>query len=102
MAKRIHHMGMIVSRGEHDEFHQNVPDLNPKQHAALMNRLGITKEQDQAWHRTHLTLGQQRVRGLTHVEPSAISLTFAVEAGLPPSPVQKPFACNTGLCRTAE
>ena len=76
MAKRIHHMGMIVSQGEHEEFHKGAPDLTPKHHEALMKRLGISKEQDEAWHRTHLTLGEQRALGLTHVEPSAIGAGF--------------------------
>lgn len=52
MAKRIHHMGMIISKDEHDEFHKNAPDLNLKQHEALMKRMRITKEQDEEWHRT--------------------------------------------------
>lgn len=75
MAKRIHHMGMIVGKDEHDEFHKTAPDLNPKQHEALMKHMGITKEQEE-WHRTHLTLGEQRARELTHVEPSAIGAGF--------------------------
>jgi hypothetical protein len=50
--------------------------LTPKEHAALMERLGYTKEQDEEWHRTHLTLGEQRALGLVHVEPSAIGIAF--------------------------
>jgi len=46
------------------------------QHAALMKRMGITKERDEEWHRTHLTLGEQRARGLTHVEAAAIGAGF--------------------------
>ena len=41
MAKRIHHMGMVMGKGEHDEFHKNAPDLSPRQHEALMKRMGI-------------------------------------------------------------
>ncbi len=52
------------------------PVLTPEQHVSLMQRLGITEEQDAEWHRTHLTLGEQRARGLTHVEPSAIGAGF--------------------------
>ena len=76
MARRIHHMGMIVGKNEHGEFHKRAPDLEPKRHDALMKRLGFNKEQDEEWHRTHLTLGEQRARGLTHVEPSAIGAGF--------------------------
>ncbi len=76
MAKRIHHMGTIMSKAEHDQFHKNAPDLNPKQHEALMKRLGVTKEEDEEWHRTHLTLGEQRARDLLRVEPSAIGAGF--------------------------
>jgi hypothetical protein len=76
MAKRIHHMGMIVSKDKHDEFHKNALDLSPNQHDALLKRIGITKEQDEEWHRTHLTLGEQRARGLTHVDPLVIGAGF--------------------------
>ncbi len=76
MAKRIRHMGMIMGKDEHEDFHKNSPDLNSKQHEALLKRLGVTKEQDATWHRTHLTLGEQRARGLTHVEPAAVGAGF--------------------------
>jgi hypothetical protein len=76
MAKQIHHLGMTMGKGEHDEFHHNAPDLTPQQHQALMKRMGITKEQDEEWHRTHLTLGEQRARGLTRVDPSSIGGAF--------------------------
>jgi len=76
MARRIHHMGKVMSQGEHDKFHKATADLTSKQHDALMKRLGVTKDEDREWHRTHLTLGEQRVHGLTHVEPSAIGGAF--------------------------
>lgn len=76
MAKRIHHMGMIVRKEAHDEFHNTAPDLSPKQHDSLMKRMGITKEQDEEWHRNHLTLGEQRARGLTQVDPVVIGRGF--------------------------
>ena len=76
MTKRIHHMGMVVSQENHKKFHERAPDLSPKQHAALIKRLGVTKEQDEQWHRTHLTLGEQRAAGLRHVDPAAIGVSF--------------------------
>jgi hypothetical protein len=76
MSKRIHHMGMTLTRNEHEEFHKGAPDLSPKQHEAFMKRMGITKEQDEEWRRTHLTLGEQRAQGLIHVEPAAIGAGF--------------------------
>ena len=76
MAKRIHRMGMILTQEERDQFHANVLALTPRQRDALMKRLGITKEQDEEWHRTHLTLAQQRARGLKHVEPSTLGTEF--------------------------
>ena len=76
MARRIHHMGMILDQEAHEAFHQSAPELSPKQHAALMKRMGVTKERDEEWHRTHLTLGEQRARGLTHVEAAAIGAGF--------------------------
>jgi hypothetical protein len=76
MARRIHHMGMVLSKEDHDRFHGTAPTLSPKQHDALMKRMGITREQDEEWHRTHLTLAQQRARGLKHIEPSTVSAGF--------------------------
>lgn len=63
MGKRIHHMGMILTKEEHDRFHREARELAPDQHDALMAKLGISKEQDEEWHRTHLTLGEQRAKG---------------------------------------
>lgn len=76
MAKRIHHMGMTLDKKEHEEFHKNAPTLAPKQHDALMKRLGVTREEDEEWHRTHFTLAQQRARGLKHVDPFAVGSGF--------------------------
>ncbi|HZY74591.1 MAG TPA: hypothetical protein VFE22_15890 [Edaphobacter sp.] len=76
MKKRIHHMGMGVTKDAHDDFHRTAPDLGPKQHAALMKRMGIAKEQDEEWHRTHLTLGEQRARGLVRLDPLAVGAAF--------------------------
>ncbi len=69
-------MGMTISKEEHDEFHKGTPDLTPKQHDRLMKRLGVTKEQDEEWHRSHLTLREQRAQGLTHIEPLSIGAGF--------------------------
>jgi hypothetical protein len=63
MAKRIHHMGMTLTKEEHDRFHDETRSLSSKQHDALMKKLGVTKEQDEEWHRTHLTLEEQRAKG---------------------------------------
>ena len=76
MARRIHHMGMVMNQGEHDQFHKTAPELSPKQHDGLMKRLGVSKEEDEEWHRTHLTLGEQGAQGLMHVEPQAIGAGF--------------------------
>lgn len=76
MAKRIHHLGMTLTRQEHDRFHNATPDLTPKQHAAFMKKMGITKEQDEEWHRTHLTLAEQRAGGLKRIEPAALGAGF--------------------------
>ena len=79
MSKRIHHMGMTLTREEHARFHNESRTLNPKQHDALMKKLGITKEQDEEWHRTHLTLGEQRVQatmGMKEINPLAVGGSF--------------------------
>ena len=79
MGKRIHHMGMTLSKEEHDRFHQGSPTLHPKQHDALMKKLGVTKEQDEEWHRTHLTLAEQRAvatRGMKVINRLAVGGAF--------------------------
>jgi len=76
MAKRIHHMGMTLTKEDHGQFHGTAPALTPGQHDAMMKKMGITKEQDEEWHRTHLTLAQQRAKGLKRVEPSALGAGF--------------------------
>lgn len=79
MAKRIHHMGMTISKKEHDEFHAAGGELAPERHAALMKKLGVTSEEDEAWHRTHLTLAEQRTLGRTGakgVDPFAVGAGF--------------------------
>ena len=65
MGKKIHHMGMTLTKDEHDRFHREPPTLTPERHDALMKKLGVTKEQDEEWHRTHLTLGEQRALAKT-------------------------------------
>jgi hypothetical protein len=80
-------MGMTLTKEEHDRFHRESPSLNPKQHDALMKKLGITKEQDEEWHRTHLTLGEQRTRemmGMKEIHPLTMGgsfLTWCVDQG---------------------
>ncbi len=69
-------MGMIVTKEDHDQFHGAAPALTPKQHNVLMKRMGITREQDEEWHRTHLTLAQQRAKGLKHIDPFALGAGF--------------------------
>ncbi len=84
MAKRIRHLGMTITKTEHDDFHKTMPVLTPKQHAAMMKRMGITKAQDEEWHRTHATLAEQRVKGLKRINPIAVGtgfLDFCVEQG---------------------
>jgi hypothetical protein len=84
MAKRIHHMGMTISKKEHDAFHAKPPVLTKRQHDAMMKRMGITKEQDEEWHRTRTTLAEQHVRGLKRVNPFAVGagfLAFCVKQG---------------------
>jgi hypothetical protein len=79
MKKRIHHMGMTLTKEEHDRFHREGRDLTPEQHDAFMKKLGINREQDKEWHRTHLTLGEQQAGGrgrLTGINPFAVGGGF--------------------------
>ena len=87
MGKRIHHMGMTLTKEQHDRFHRESPDLVPEKHDALMKKLGVTKEQDEEWHRTHLTLAEQRAlggKGLKSINPFAVGggfLSWCVREG---------------------
>ena len=83
---KIHHMGMTLTKGEHDRFHKESATLSPEHHDALMHKLGVTKEQDEEWHRTHLTLAQQRAQkeGLKGINPFAVGggfLAWCVKQG---------------------
>ncbi len=72
-------MGMTLSKEAHDQFHRKSPTLSAEQHDVPMKKLGITREQDEEWHRTHLALAQQRaeaMRGLTRSTLSRSAVTF--------------------------
>ena len=84
MAMTTHHMGRIVTGEQYAEFHQTAPVLSDRQRDALMERMGITKEQDEERHRTHLTLAQQRAEGVKQVNATALGaecLTWCVKQG---------------------
>ena len=87
MGKRIHHMGMTLTKEAHDRFHREARDVTPEQHDALMKKFGITKEQDEEWHRTHLTPGEHRAKGTTAmrgINPFAVGggfLSWCVKQG---------------------
>jgi len=103
MGKRIHHMGMTLTKEEHDRFHREKRDLMPKQHDALMKKLGITKEQDEEWHRTHLTLDEQRAKGtkaLRGINPFAVGggfLSWCVKQGWVVQRGKQYFATKEGV-----
>lgn len=84
MSKRIRHMGMTLTKEENEQFHRNPAELTPERHQALMKKLGITKEQDAEWHRTHQTLHEQRMKGRKSVNCFAIGggfLAWCVKQG---------------------
>jgi hypothetical protein len=103
MGKRIHHMGMTLTRVEHDRFHQEKRDLTPEQHDSLMKKLGITREQDEEWHRTHLTLAEQRAQGMKALKgiiPFAVGggfLSWCVEQGWVVQRGKQYFATKDGV-----
>jgi hypothetical protein len=103
MSKRIHHMGMTLTRDEHEGFHKAAPELSPKRHDALMKKLGVTKEQDEEWHRTHLTLGEQRAKateGMKGVNALAVGggfLAWCVKQGWLAQTGKQYFATREGV-----
>lgn len=76
MSNRIRHMGMTLTKEKHERFHREAPELTPEQHDAFMKRLGVTKEQDEEWHRTHKTLHEQRAKETKSVNPFALGGGF--------------------------
>ena len=84
VSKRIRHMGMTLTKEEHKRWHVQPQELTPKQHGALMKRLGISEEQDEEWHRTHQTPGEQHPRGMKAVNSFAVGggfLAWCVKQG---------------------
>jgi hypothetical protein len=102
VGKKIHHMGMTLTKEEHDRFHKESATLTPEQHDVLMKKLGVTKEQDEEWHRTHLTLEEQRTAatvGLKEIHPFALGggfLTWCVQQGWLVQRGKKYFATKEG------
>ncbi len=51
--KIIRHMGMTMTEQEHQRWHQEHEgkSLSPEEHEKLMERLGVSREQDRRWHK---------------------------------------------------
>jgi hypothetical protein len=84
MSTRIRHMGMTLTKEEHERWHKVHGELTPEQHDALMKKLGVTKEQDEEWHRSHQTPHQQETKGMKAINPFAIGggfLAWCVKQG---------------------
>jgi hypothetical protein len=77
MSNRIKHMGMTLTKDEHEKWHREHPQgISPEEHDALMKRLGITKEQDEEWHRGHATPREAALPGGRLVNIMAIGGAF--------------------------
>ncbi len=102
MGKRIHHMGMTLTKRGHERFHQEGRDLTPEQHDAFMKNLGITAEQDEEWHRSHLTPGEQQATSkgaLRGINPFAVGggfLSWCVKQGWIVQQRRRYFATREG------
>lgn len=97
MPKKTH-MEIAPNRRDHDRFHRAAPGLTPRQHATLMKKMGITTEQDEEWHRTHLTLAQERA--LKPIDPYALGggfLAWCVQHGWLVHKGRRYFASREGL-----
>ncbi|MBZ5495655.1 MAG: hypothetical protein LAP85_04580 [Acidobacteriia bacterium] len=84
MSKRIRHMGMTMTTEEHERWHAKHPTLTPKQHDALMKKLGVNKGQDEEWHRTHQTPDEERLKGTKSINRLAVGggfLAWCVKRG---------------------
>ena len=100
MSKRVHHMGMTLTKEKHKRWHREVPELTPEQHRALTRKLGITPEQDAEWHRTHETLHEQRMKGRKSINPFAVGggfLAWCVKQGWLIQQGKQYFATKEGV-----
>ena len=76
MGKKIRHMDMTMTKTEHERWHQEPSELAPAKHDAFMKRLGISKKEDEEWHRRHRILADPKLKGLKPVNPFAIGGGF--------------------------
>ena len=100
MARKIHHMGMTMTKEEHDRWHDQAQELSPAKHAALMKKLGVSPEEDAEWHRTHQTLHEQRAKGKKGVDPFAVGgafLAWCVKQGWLAQEGKQYFATREGV-----
>jgi len=53
MAKKFKHMGMEITEEEHERWHRERNEVIPDLHKHLMEKMGMSKEEDTKWHEKH-------------------------------------------------
>jgi len=50
MGEKSRHMGMDLTEQRHEQWHSEHEDVNPEQHETMMEKMGISEEEDAKWH----------------------------------------------------
>jgi predicted transcriptional regulator len=83
--KFVFHMGMTMTEEELERWHREQPEITQEQHETWMKKMGVSKKEDENWHRTHETPPKrQNTQGKKSVNPFAIGggfLDYCVRQG---------------------
>jgi hypothetical protein len=79
--KTIRHIGMSMTEEEHRKWHQEHPmgKLSAHEHDELMTHLGVSKEDDEKWHKARASAPEQSTADDT-AEASPVN-PFAIGGG---------------------
>ncbi|MFX1570868.1 MAG: hypothetical protein ACFFCV_21220 [Promethearchaeota archaeon] len=76
MAKKIHHMGMNISPEEHDKWHLDHKGMTNEEHTTLIKKMGITKEEDEQWHKENNNTEILEEKNMTPINPYLVGGGF--------------------------
>jgi len=77
MDKKFEHLGMEMTKAEHEKWHNDHPKMTKKEHKILMKKMCISEEEDRKWHEQHdKTKSSRKKAGGKTVNPFAIGGGF--------------------------
>lgn len=75
--KPIQHMGMDMTNAEHDIWHAQHQEMTEEEHGAMLDKLGISIEEDKAWHAEQdRKIPEKTYQGLKAINPFAVGGGF--------------------------